>query len=131
MKPRLSGFSALFIAMGLLYISFLLFYIASEVLDVLSTESLIQRKAQEVKSLEKKRNERLQTKYIMLSPQYQDRIAKESRGVLQSREIEILLPEILITSSTIVDPYLQSAEEISRLKSPREQWGDVFFKEKE
>lgn len=128
MKNRISSFSTVFILSGFLYILFLLYSIGSSVWSVQQTEFLIVKKEQEVKMLEKKRNERLQSKYIMLSPQYQDRIAKETLHTLSTGEKEFILPIETAMTLEETNPYAKSAEQLQKEKSIPEQWNDVFFR---
>lgn len=130
MRHRLSSFSAIFIIGGLFYISFLIYYIGYEVFTVQATERLIITKEAEVQTLEKRRNERLQTKYIMLSPQYQDRIAKETQKKLNPGEQEFVVPIITANPAETINaenPYQKTPEQLEREKSIQEQWADVFF----
>ncbi len=130
MQHKLSSFLAVCIIGGLLYIVFLFYYIGYEVFQVQATEQLIASKEAEVRNLEKRRNERLQTKYIMLSPQYQDRIAKETQKKLNTGEKEFVVPNGIIHSTENTppeNPYKKTPEQLEREKSVQEQWADVFF----
>lgn len=129
MKPTLSSFSAILIVGGIFYIVFLLYYIGSEIINVQSTNTIIEKREAEVTALEKKRNEKLQTKYIMLSPQYQDRIAKENKQFLNDGEEVFILPEPSVSANEENQTSEYNEKEIQ--KPIREQWADVFFGTKE
>lgn len=128
MKKQVSHFGKIYMIVMMAYIIFLFYYIIIEIQSVHSSNAIIKEQQEKLALLIDLRNERHKTKLTMLTPEYQDRIQKETQGILASGEKEVLLHSHL--QEYFAQQHAQQQEELNTIflqKPIINEWKEVFF----
>lgn len=128
MNKQVSHFGKIYIIVMMAYIVFLFYYVIIEIQSVHSSNAIIKEQQEKLSALVSLRDELHKTKLTMLTSQYQDRIQKETQGILASGEKEILLNAEL--QAYVEQQQLEQEEELNAIflqKLIVEEWKDVFF----
>ena len=121
---QVSHFSKIYIILIIFYILFLFYYIYTEFVKVNLSNLYLIEKQNELVFLDAKKEKLEKIKKRMITSQYQDRINKEIKGMLQDGEHQFKTPYI----AKKTEKELEAEEAKIYLQKPIiEEWKDVFF----